>query len=151
MVIKRKFIKSKPITLVAQKEDVLAKYPAFSVSGDYKLIKIIGELQPTARSVTYKFELKYGLDGIPRVRILSPALQKNNLNENIPHMYSQKTLCLYRPKYWEFTENCLLSETIIPWTSMWLYYYEMWHVTGKWLGGGEHPSSGKKKRRKGKR
>ncbi len=140
MVSKGKFIKSRPIALINQKEDILARYPGFSVSGDYKLIKIIGELQPTARSVVYKFELKYGLDGIPRVRILSPALLKNNLNEKIPHMYSQKILCLYRPKYGEFTESCLLSETIIPWTSMWLYYYEMWHVTGKWLGGGEHPS-----------
>lgn len=150
MVSKGRFIKSKPITLVTQKEDIIAKYPAFLVSGDYKSIKIIGELQPTARSLTYKFELKYGLDWTPRVRIISPVLLKNSLNEKIPHMYSQKLLCLYRLKYEEFTKSCLLSETIIPWTSMWLYYYEMWHVTGKWLGGGEHPPSGKKKK-KGKR
>ncbi|EKK00114.1 hypothetical protein RBSH_04450 [Rhodopirellula baltica SH28] len=22
---------------------------------------------------------------------------------------------------------------------MWLMYYEFWHATGEWLGGGEHP------------
>ena len=32
-----------------------------------------------------------------------------------------------------------LSETIIPWAIEWLKYYELWRITGKWLGGGiEH-------------
>jgi hypothetical protein len=29
-----------------------------------------------------------------------------------------------------------LSETIIPWLSLWLTFYEMWRVTGEWDGGG---------------
>ena len=29
-----------------------------------------------------------------------------------------------------------ISSTIIPWTSEWLYYYEIWLINGDWLGGG---------------
>ena len=32
-----------------------------------------------------------------------------------------------------------IADTILPWTSLWLYFYELWHATGQWLGGGEHP------------
>jgi hypothetical protein len=32
-----------------------------------------------------------------------------------------------------------IATTIIPWLSLWLYYYEVWHATGEWMGGGiEH-------------
>jgi hypothetical protein len=61
-------------------------------------------------------------------------------------MYFQKHLCLYQPKYREFRSSDFISDTIIPWISLWLYYYEKWHVTGKWLGGGEHPNLKKKKK-----
>lgn len=32
----------------------------------------------------------------------------------------------------------LLAESVLPWTAEWLFYYEMWHVTGEW-GGPEAP------------
>lgn len=50
-----------------------------------------------------------------------------------------ENLCLYHPKYREFNGTDFLCDTIIPWTSLWLYYYEVWHLTDEWLGGGEHP------------
>ena len=34
--------------------------------------------------------------------------------------------------------------TIIPWTSEWLLHYELWHATGKWLGGGHRNDAGPK-------
>lgn len=45
-------------------------------------------------------------------------------------------ICLYR--YSEFDSRKLISNTIIPWTIEWLYFYELWLATGEWLGGGEH-------------
>jgi hypothetical protein len=33
----------------------------------------------------------------------------------------------------------LYTETIVPWISEWLMYYELWLSTGEWLGGGIHP------------
>lgn len=35
----------------------------------------------------------------------------------------------------------LISETIVPWASEWLFYFELWLVTKEWMGGGEHPSA----------
>ncbi len=32
-----------------------------------------------------------------------------------------------------------LADTILPWASLWLFYYEVWLATGEWVGGGEHP------------
>ena len=43
-------------------------------------------------------------------------------------------------KHKEFSGEKFLSETIIPWAIEWLYYYEIWLVTGTWNGGGEHPN-----------
>ncbi len=34
-----------------------------------------------------------------------------------------------------------ISRTIIPWAIEWLYYYEIWCVTGEWQGGGAHPTA----------
>jgi hypothetical protein len=36
-----------------------------------------------------------------------------------------------------------IHESIVPWTSLWLYYYEIWHATGEWLGGGHDPAAEK--------
>jgi hypothetical protein len=37
-----------------------------------------------------------------------------------------------------------IADTIVPWLILWLFYYEIWHVTGEWKGGGVHPPSPKR-------
>jgi hypothetical protein len=37
----------------------------------------------------------------------------------------------------------LIATTLIPWTALWLYYYELWLDTGKWLGPSSHASDSK--------
>ena len=69
-------------------------------------------------------------------------------DDNVPHCYKRHyknkeneyvKICLYYPKYKEWTKDMYISDTIIPWAIEWLYYYEYWRLTGKWLGGGiEH-------------
>lgn len=84
-------------------------------------------------------KILYELGYTPKVWVLNPALSKRK-GVNIPHMYGQSTLCLFLPKDGSWRSNKLIASTIIPWASEWLYFYEMWHVTGKWLGGGVHPT-----------
>ncbi len=115
------------------------KYSHFTSKIVRQKLIVKGCLQPTARSDVYNFILEYSLSSSPKVRITSPRLKRNFKGEEIPHMYSQKHLCLYQPKYKEFRRSDFLSDTIIPWAALWLYYYEQWHLTDKWLGGGEHP------------
>jgi len=33
-----------------------------------------------------------------------------------------------------------LAETTVPWAARYLYFYEGWLLTGKWSGGGRHPT-----------
>lgn len=128
-------------TIAEQVAAIRSKYPQFRTDfSSYYECKVTGSLQPTPRSVAYTFVLKYSLNSSPKIKILSPELKKNEKGEDAEHLYPGGHLCLYQPKYREFTRTDLLADTIIPWTSLWLYHYEVWHLTGEWLGGGEHPS-----------
>lgn len=70
--------------------------------------------------------------------VVNPKIELYENNRRVPHMYSDGSLCLYYPKYneWNYTDSW--AETLIPWTSLWLFYYEIWIETGEWLGGGIH-------------
>ena len=95
-------------------------------------------LSPSPLSETYTLRLEYSLERPPIVRVESPALCEP-LGAELPHVYSDGSLCLYYPRGGEFARDRLLVHTIVPWASEWLYHYELWHVTGEWLGGGIHP------------
>jgi hypothetical protein len=133
--------KIKDKTIAEQVSAMRFKYPHFKTDfTNYNSMKVTGVIQPTSRSSCYEFVLKYNLVDSPKTKIVSPALIKNDKGKKAPHLYPHEYLCLYQPKYREFKRSDFLFETIIPWTSLWLYYYEVWHLTGEWLGGGEHPT-----------
>ena len=132
--------REKSKSIAEQVNEMKNYYPQFQTSyNTHSSMKVRGELQPTQRSEKYLFELKYNLVKNPIVKIIKPVLVKNEKNEEIPHLYSDGSLCLFHPNFSEFNKKDSISEKIIPWISLWLYYYEMWHLTGCWLGGGEHP------------
>jgi hypothetical protein len=132
-------LKIKDKTIIEQMASIKRNYINFSTSVGMNSLWIKGELQPTSRSDIYTVEILYHFRKRPIVNILKPLLIKNFKGEDIPHVYAGDKLCLYQPKYNEFKFSDFLSATIVPWTSLWLYHYEVWHVTGNWLGGGEHP------------
>lgn len=92
-----------------------------------------GPLQPSSTSPRYIVEIRYKLKELPKVWVLSPALAHDAV-----HLYRDKNLCLYWPKEWKWEPNQLIAKTIIPWTASWLYFYELWLDTGKWLGPSSH-------------
>lgn len=96
----------------------------------------IGNLQPSPISEVYKVKIEYIFKGIPKVWVIHPKLLTRRNGERIPHTYSGNRLCLYLPSNKEWTRNQSIASTIVPWTSLWLYHYEVWHATGEWLGGG---------------
>jgi hypothetical protein len=136
----KNFIKEHDKNIAQQVASIKAKYPNLSVTYNHLQLKVIGHVRPTSRSEQYTIEVKYHLKEQPKVRVLSPELVVNHKGEKIPHVYPGNRLCLFQPKYNEFTGAKFISDTIIPWTSLWLYHYEVWHVTGDWHGGGEHPN-----------
>jgi hypothetical protein len=78
----------------------------------------------------------------PRVIVIDPPLARRaeRPDEEIPHLYQQPTatlpahLCLYWPDGEQFNADMYLAETILPWSSEWLTYYELWQITGEWAG-----------------
>lgn len=88
----------------------------------------IGELQPTDTSRKYTVKVQYH-PRYPKVYIIEPELIRN-----CPHIYPDKSLCLYYPKDRSFTSDKLIAKTIIPWTCEWLFFYEKWIEEGVWWG-----------------
>lgn len=127
------------------------QYPHFNITLNKDNVSLYAKIKPTARSICYKIKLEYSLTKRPKLIVVSPELKKNFNNDEIPHTYPGKELCLYYPKFNEFKPTMLVSNHIIPWVTLWLYHYENWHITGVWEGGGEHPTQPKKKRKYAKK
>ena len=85
----------------------------------------------------------------PRVQVLTPKLEHHPEFEDgpVPHVYNNPKdvslpfLCLFDPYNGEWSLDDVLAETTIPWATRYLYFYEGWLATGKWLGGGRHPTA----------
>ncbi len=88
-----------------------------------------GALQPTPESHAYDVVILHEPDRMPVVCVERPSIRKDTW-----HRYPDGSLCLYWPKEWRWSPRESLAETIVPWTAFWLYYYELWCVTGEWLG-----------------
>ena len=103
----------------------------------------VGEIHPGDVCSVYEVRIDYRLGRAPKVRVVKPELARNSRDETVPHRYSDGSLCLYYPRHGEWGPESAIAETIVPWACEWLYYYELWHATGEWLGGGVHPGPSK--------
>lgn len=108
----------------------------------------IYDLKSSPMGDKYKVKIIFVKDTKPEVYLIDPEkLKLADGKLRLPHVYNHETqkLCLYYPKDHEWNEGKMIASTIIPWTIEWLYHYELWVITGKWLGGGIHPTLTKKK------
>lgn len=136
---KKKYFKPKAITLAQQAALIEIKYPSFDCKLTLQKGLIIkGTIKPTHLSNDYTIQIIYTIGKMPSIDILNPVLEANG--KKIPHVYKGNKLCLFYPKNREWTKYDYIADTIIPWASLWLYYYEVWKITGEWLGEGKHPS-----------
>ena len=97
--------------------------------------------QPTPLSRTYDLSLRYRPIGTPQVFVLRPDLIALANGRKLPHVYEQKPtrLCLYLPGTGEWTNAMRIDATIVPWSALWLFYFEEWLTSNDWKGGGIHP------------
>lgn len=123
----------KPITpdkLLIQRIRVSDKFPGFKYfRKSHDIGYWIGKLQPTPESETYTVKIVYNKYRSPNVYVLKPKLM-----EKCPHIYLNKSLCLYYPRDYSHNPDSMIADTIIPWTSEWLYFYEGWLKEGIWWG-----------------
>lgn len=102
------------------------KFPQFRYKGKGLWI---GTLQPTPLSPVYKIKIIEQRNSFPKVFVLEPKLKNNP-----KHLYSDGSLCLFYPKDFSWSKKSLIAETIVPWSALWLYFYELWLKTGFWFG-----------------
>lgn len=138
-------------TLVQQRIQLRSDYPDSSVRIIRNTLFWEGVVCPTPLSRKYNLHIEYKLTFFPIVWISMCELQNHAM---IPHKFSidyrrkRIPLCLFYPGYCEWTEKMPISRTLVLWAIEWLYYYEIWLTTGKWLGGGIHPESDPKRLRR---
>src|SRR5690606_1969874 len=99
-------------------------------------------VRPTPLAEGYRVRIVYALGDAPKAYVDSPALRPRGDGQPVPHVYPGPRPCLYLPGSGEWTNRMSIARTIIPWLMLWLTYYELWHATGVWQGGGvEHGTS----------
>lgn len=114
-------------------------FPQFEAVWDQNQVTWTGKVTPTPMSDTYKIRIEHSLEDMVRVWVIDPPLRELPNGKPSFHLYPEGCLCLYWPKMKEFTRKDLIAKTIVPWISVWLYYYELSLITGTWLGGGHEP------------
>ena len=70
-----------------------------------------------------------------------PVLVKPEGEEKLPHVFDTKKqqICLHYGPFREWDSTMFLALKIVPWAAEWLLFYELWVITGEWLGEGvEH-------------
>ena len=125
--------------MIGQITAVKAKYTDVNFKTRKRGIDGFISLQPTEESLVYKLMISAEIDStIVKIFPIEPHIGGVVNGQIVPHMYPDGSLCLFYPGYKEWYYLDLWADTLIPWTSLWLYYYELWLQTGEWLGGGIH-------------
>jgi hypothetical protein len=117
------------------------KHPQMTASVErQRSITWIGRWRPSELSDEYTIRIFYRQGFRPKISILHPKLALADGKDRLPHVYGegQDDICVHRPEEWN--KGMFIASAIMPWISQWLYFYETWVVTGKWLGKGTHPT-----------
>jgi len=101
-----------------------------------------GELQPTPLSRLYRVCIEYEMRQVPNVFVVEPLLRKIadagfSKDRKLPHVYPEQgdPLCLYNGLR-EWNSARLIARSIVPWTCLWLQFFEVWVNTNTWEGSG---------------
>lgn len=115
-------------------------HPQFRATVQEGVLVCRGAIRPTSLNRTYRVRVEYRAPEAPLSFVEDPPLRRRNPDERIPHTYAGDRPCLYLPGVNEWRSDKRIAQTIIPWLSEWLFYYEVWRATGEWMGGGVHPT-----------
>ena len=127
--------------LMLHSNAVKTAFQETSSSYKFNRCELIIKLKPTETSIEYTVKVIAKLNSKSvKIFVINPKIEKYENGNRVPHLYPDGSLCLFYPEYNEWNYNDSWAETLIPWTALWLFYYEIWKETGKWLGGGIHSS-----------
>ena len=135
MVRRSDFFKSAALSVGQQIGRMSSAHPELRMMISRNCVTWRGEIQPSPISSIYAVVIEYRLRRRPKVRVIQPELQKGRSGNEIPHTFSDGSVCLHR--YEDSSPMMYISDTIVPWLALWLFYYEVWQATGQWVGGGD--------------
>lgn len=120
------------------------KFPSSSITYNHPKLIVNIKIKPNDLSRTYPVNIVYDAHTRKIKVFVKGNLQKLD-RQDFPHIYAKDKklgiaqICLFYPIEKEWTTADWISDTIIPWASEWLFYYELWLGTGEWFGEGiEH-------------
>jgi hypothetical protein len=149
-----RFDRPRPLT-IAQQYINLAANPACAGTGRLhgNIMSWHLPITPTPFSRCYSARLEYRQGTSPQVFIDGPDLTVLADGRRLPHVYDQAPtrLCLFLPGFGEWGAWMRLDQTIVPWTALWLLYFEEWLYSGEWAGGGLHPTVRERAHGRGRR
>jgi len=131
--------KIKRLTLIQQMAGLKKDFGDGKISFNRNKLTWEGMLKSSPLGDEYKIKLVYENGQSPKVFVLEPQpLKLAEGKTRLPHVYDhqKQRLCLYYPDGREWNSSKPIAQTIMIWTMEWLYFYELWLITGKWLGGG---------------
>ena len=139
-----RFDRPRPLTVAQQFFDLRRDSITGSGRGALQAGRLVWdfEAQPTPLSRSYARHLTYPQrGGGPAMIVEAPDLGALAGGRKLPHVYQQSppTLCLYLPGAGEWADHKRLSQTVVPWAVLWLFYFEEWLSSDDWKGGGVHP------------
>ena len=139
MAKRDKFPVPKPLTLADQMYRMRSKHPQFSSYIRRSAVIWEGPWSAAELGDEYALRICYPHARRPIISILSPILKLAKKRKNLPHVYAdgQLDICVHEAKDW--SPRLYIADTIMPWISEWIYFYEIWRQTGAWLGKGTHP------------
>lgn len=120
------FIKSKTYNYHLQVVNMKYKFPQFNYNKTKEGYDFVGNLRP--KIIEYKVKIMYRKKYSPKVFVLEPKITDNK------HRYSDGSLCLYKNAEFKWREDLLISDYIVPFTASWLYFHEVYELTGNWYG-----------------
>jgi hypothetical protein len=139
----RRIPPSRRVVTIGQQVALMQRlFPRFKYVRRHHVPTWFGSLQPTESSPFYEVKIVYRFAG-RRSKPPSVWIQSPELDSEAPHRYKDDSLCLYFPQDRSWTAGTYISETIVPWTALWLAFYEIWLETGRWYGP-EAPHTGVK-------
>jgi hypothetical protein len=115
---------------VAQKGLIEKFFPCFRCRLSHRTLECIGEILPSVDCATYRVRFRYKQGDVPKVWIEDPPIAPSPRI----HRFRDGSLCLYfwREDPWKSSDD--IHRKIIPWIAEWLVFYELYLITGKWLG-----------------
>ncbi len=130
----------KPLSVIDQARLLRARFPSDKVwtkrSGHSRTLAAVLRLRPEPWCDSYTVRINYAYGIRPYVYVIDPEPVKMAHGEVTPHLNEDGTLCLYNPEGDEWGPDQSIADTTVPWTSLWLFYYQDWLITGDWKGGG---------------